>query len=178
MKSKFFMIIILSASLLVAIFVFVGITGSKQSVEEAQDIKNLVHQYSTRQLKAANASITSDELIVTKSNSEEEVYPLPEDEFFVSIAPYLAKTHKCAIHSLTGCQGELTKKDFHVFITNEDGEVVVDEMMQSYENGFIDLWLPRNEKFHVKITFEGKSSEQEISTYKGDNTCITTMQLF
>lgn len=49
--------------------------------------------------------------------------------------------------------------------------------MTSLENGFIDLWLPRDKTFQVKIEYDGKVTEQEISTFEGDNTCITTMQL-
>lgn len=62
-------------------------------------------------------------------------------------------------------------------IQDEDGNVVVDETIASLENGFIDLWLPRNKNFQVKITHDDKTVESNISTFEGDNTCITTMQL-
>ncbi len=68
-------------------------------------------------------------------------------------------------------------KDFDVFIQDEDGNVVVDETMTSLENGFIDFWLPRDKKFQVKIEYNGKVAKSEISTFDGDNTCITSMQL-
>ncbi|MBO1912162.1 CueP family metal-binding protein [Microvirga sp. 3-52] len=67
-----------------------------------------------------NASITSHELIV-KDHGKETKFDLPSDEFFVSIAPFVETTHPCAIHSLTGCQGELVEKDFDVFIQDEEG---------------------------------------------------------
>ena len=110
-------------------------------------------------------------------NGKETTFDLPSDEFFVSIAPFVENTHPCAIHSLTGCQGELVEKDFNVHIQDEDGEVVVDETITSLENGFIDLWLPRDKNFQVKITHDDKTVESKISTFEGDNTCITTMQL-
>ena len=53
----------------------------------------------------------------------------------------------------------------------------MDETVKSQANGFIDLWLPRDNTYHVTITQGDKSVESEISTFKGDNTCITTMQL-
>src|SRR5690606_6346024 len=117
------------------------------------------------------------ELIITDSKDKETTYDLPEDEFFVSIAPFVEVTHPCAIHSLTGCQGELVEKEFDVWIQDEEGKVVVEETMTSLENGFIDLWLPRDKTYTVKIEFDGKVAEQELSTFEGDNTCITTMQL-
>lgn len=81
------------------------------------------------------------------------------------------------MHSLTGCQGELIEKDFDVYIVDEDGNVVLDEKVPSFENGFIDLWLPRDQNFDVKISYNGKTVESTLSTFEGDNTCITTMQL-
>src|SRR5699024_9754641 len=124
-----------------------------------------------------SASITSEELIVTDAKDKETTYDLPEDEFFVSIAPFVQETHPCSIHSLTGCQGELAEKEFDVFIEDEDGNIIIDEKLTSLKNGFIDLWLPRDKNFHVKIQYDSKTVESEISTFEGDNTCITTMQL-
>ncbi len=49
--------------------------------------------------------------------------------------------------------------------------------MKSQANGFIDFWLPRDKTYLVKISHNGKAVETEISTFKGDNTCIITMQL-
>lgn len=56
------------------------------------DIKEMVQGYSTDSLQAESASITSSQLIVKKDGGE-EVYDLPKDEFFVSIAPYVNTTH-------------------------------------------------------------------------------------
>lgn len=78
---------------------------------------------------------------------------------------------------MTGCQGELVEKEFDVYIEDEDGNVVIDKKMKSQQNGFIDLWLPRDEKFKTKIGYNGKTAESEISTFENDATCITSMQL-
>jgi len=150
---------------------------STSNKEEALDIKEMVNEYSVGDFEDVTASITSEELIVTDSNQEETTYELPEDEFFVSIAPFVEETHECAIHSLTGCQGELVEKEFDVYILDEEGNVVVDENVKSLENGFLDFWLPRDKTYQVKIEYDGKVAESEISTFEGDNTCITTMQL-
>ncbi|SES06762.1 hypothetical protein SAMN05518684_107103 [Salipaludibacillus aurantiacus] len=60
---------------------------------ETEDIKELVHEYSSGNIQGEVASITSHELIVTDSEDNESVYDLPEEEFFVSIAPYVNETH-------------------------------------------------------------------------------------
>lgn len=154
----------------------VACNSNEPSEEGTKDIKETVHEYSVGDFGDVTASITSHELIVT-DNGKETAFDLPKDEFFVSIAPFVEYTHECAVHSLTGCQGELVEKDFEVYIEDEEGKVVMDETISSLENGFIDLWLPRDQTFQVKISYDGKTVESEISTFEGDNTCITTMQL-
>lgn len=142
-----------------------------------QDIKTLVNDYSVGKINDQTASITSTQLIVTENDDTEITYDLPEDEFFVSIAPFISETHPCTIHSLTGCQGELVDQDVDFYIEDENGTVIIDETFNSGANGFIDLWLPRNQTFQVEITYDGKETKSEISTFEDDGTCITTMQL-
>ena len=144
---------------------------------ETEDIKEMVHNYSVRNTEAKSASITSQELIVSDDDGTETIYELPEDEFFVSIAPYINETHPCESHSLTGCQGELGNEQFNVYIEDTEGNVIVDEILQTQANGFIDLWLPRNQTYQIKIEHEGKMVKSEFSTFENDGTCITTMQL-
>lgn len=166
---------ILISIVALSIFIAAG-CGNNEPETLDEDIKGTVHSYSVDDHGDIEASITSDELIVTEGDVVEET-ALPEDEFFVSIAPFIETTHPCAVHSLTGCQGELVEEDFGVKIMDEEGDVIVDDEMTSFENGFIDLWLPREQKLSVEIEHEGKTAQSEISTFEGDDTCITTMQL-
>lgn len=71
----------------------------------------------------------------------------------------------------------MVKKEFDVYIEDEEGNVILDEKMKSQPNGFIDLWLPRDKAYLVKIVYNKQTVESEITTFEGDNTCITTMQL-
>ncbi|GAB3804412.1 CueP family metal-binding protein [Virgibacillus kimchii] len=160
------------------LFIAAACSDNTSNEEVAEDIKQTVQDYSIGNYDDVSASITSEELIVMDSHDNvEATYGLPEEEFFVSIAPFVETTHPCADHSLTGCQGELTEKDFDVHIEDEEGNVIVDETITSFENGFMDFWLDRDKTYNVKIQYDGKTSEAEISTFEGDNTCITTMQL-
>lgn len=78
---------------------------------------------------------------------------------------------------MTGCQGELGDKEFDVFIEDKEGNIILNEKVKSQANGFFDLWLPRDETYQIRIQYDGKASESEISTFENDGTCITTMQL-
>lgn len=165
-----------SASLLLS-----GCADEKQdkggTAQSAVEIKQMVNDFSTDKLSAESASITSHQLIVSNSNQSQKTYDLPKDEFFVSIAPYINGTHPCAIHSLTGCQGEMNDESFAVKVTDGEGNVIIDDTLQAHSNGFIDMWLPRDRKYQVEIGYDEKSVTEEISTFEGDNTCISTMQL-
>lgn len=163
----------------VGVYLLAGNAGeSKNTSIEASDVKQMVHNLSTRQLAAESASITPKQLIVTDQNAKETTYDLPKDEFFLSIAPYINKTHPCAIHSLTGCQGELSDQEFTVTIHDTDGNPVMDQTtMKSQSNGFIDLWLPRDKTYNITVEQDGKRADSQISTFEKDNTCITTLQL-
>lgn len=139
------------------------------------EVKELVADLSgSAQISAA--SIDDKELTV-ENEGEKSVYPLPEDEFFVSIAPYETVTHPCEIHSLTGCQGELAEEEMKVTITDAKGEVHVDKVMTTPANGFIDLWLPRDETYTIQVESEEKTGETVFSTFDGDPTCLTELPL-
>jgi len=144
---------------------------------QTDDIKGLVANYSSNKTTVEKASITSQQLIVMDADANETVYALPEDEFFISIAPYINETHPCKDHSLTGCQGELVGKEIDVLIENENGEVLVDETMTTMQNGFIDLWLPRDEAYVIELSHDGKKVSGDLTTFDEDGTCVTTLQL-
>lgn len=160
------------------VYIFTGnVERNAPNEIDAQSIKQLVNEYSTGILETKSASITSKQLIVTDSNDKSLTYDLPEDEFFLSIAPYVEGTHPCATHSLSGCQGEMVEEEFSVYIDDMEGNVVLDRTMKSQSNGFIDLWLPRDKKYRITVESDGKTAKSEISTFENDDTCITTMQL-
>ena len=52
------------------------------------------------------ASVRPDVLLLSDDSSEVTL-PMPDDAFYVSVAPYVAQTHACTFHSLTTCQGEM-----------------------------------------------------------------------
>jgi hypothetical protein len=107
----------------------------------------------------------------------EVVVPMPEDLVFVSVAPYLNRTHPCTTHYMSGCQGELVAAPVHVRAVRPDGSVVLDEVVPPGANGFLDLWLPRGEAFLLDLSLDGYAVQGIVSTTDGAPTCITTMRL-
>ncbi len=128
--------------------------------------------------KDFTASVRPDELLL--SDGEDEVtMPLPDDRFYLSIAPYADKTHDCYFHSLTTCQGELTEQDVHVKIVEKaTGDVLVDDQQVTNPNGFVGFWLPKDVDGTVSVSHAGRTAQQDFST-RGDDeaTCMTTLKL-
>ena len=107
----------------------------------------------------------------------EVIIPMPADEMMVSVAPYVNRTHPCATHYMSGCQGELVGVPVDVVATTAAGEILIDATMTTPANGFLDLWLPRNETISLRMSIGAYSTAGEITTFDDSWTCITTLRL-
>ncbi|RIK16922.1 MAG: hypothetical protein DCC50_03400 [Acidobacteria bacterium] len=126
---------------------------------------------------AVQASVREDHLVLGDGTTETTM-PLPDDLFYVSVAPYVRTTHDCFYHALGGCQGELPGEDVEVRITDGTGEVLVEETVTTGANGFAGFWLPRGiEGGSVEMTTDQGSGSVALSTTPGSPTCLTTLQL-
>lgn len=122
------------------------------------------------------ASVQPDELLLMDEDTELTM-PLPDDLFYLSVAPYVSSTHDCYHHSLGTCQGELAGQEMQVMITDDSGEVLVDEEVTTYTNGFAGFWLPKGSSGTIEVDYDGRSGVAEFSTDDDDPTCLTTLQL-
>ncbi len=126
------------------------------------------------------ASVRRDELlIVDTTTGREGALPMPDGKFYMSFAPYFTQTHPCHFHSLTTCTGEIQNTDIEVHIVdNATGEVLVDDTMATYANGFLGVWLPRDLEVTLTVTLDGQSGSSVFTTTEADDaTCDTTIRL-
>ncbi len=119
------------------------------------------------------ARITGEALLLYQGEDEVSV-PLPEDLFFVSIAPYINDVHPCQVHNLITCRGELYGETMLITITLNDGSVLYSEERTTQANGFIGLWLPAGIEGTLSVEMPNRSVSYPISTYTNSDTCITT----
>lgn len=142
------------------------------------DVKKLMEEFSSRKRTAYSVSAKANEVLIAEKEGDESVaVPLPKDEFYLSIAPYVNTTHPCSNHNLITCKGELANKAVHVKVVDEKGTAIVDKDISTFSNGFLDLWVPRNQKLAVTVTYDGKSVTEIVGTSATDRTCIATMKL-
>ncbi|GAA1228765.1 CueP family metal-binding protein [Prauserella halophila] len=124
------------------------------------------------------ASVRPDALVLTDDQEREAELPMPDDEVYISVAPYREQTHDCHFHSLTTCLGELGNADVRVTLTGADGDVLVDETRETFDNGFIGLWVPRGVEATLTVEHEGRAGTATIATRNEDDpTCITDLRL-
>lgn len=123
------------------------------------------------------ASVYPDELVLT-DNRQEVVLDLPQNLSYLSIAPYVEQTHDCFYHSLTTCQGELSNAAVDVEITDSTtGDVVVDEQVATFDNGFVGFWVPSDIDGTIEISYDGRTGTSDFTTTDEGATCITDLQL-
>lgn len=103
---------------------------------------------------------------------------LPDDRFYLSVAPYVIRTHECFYHSLTTCKGELAGEEIGVRVVDEtDGAVLVDTTLTTFDNGFVGLWLPRDMRGTLRVTYDGKAGRTVIATGDDAPTCLTSLRI-
>ena len=136
------------------------------------EIVNTLDQQSN-ELESLNASITPDTLILMDGDKDYS-FDLPEDQFYVSFAPYINQTHPCTQHNLVYCQSELTNQVIRVLITQTDGTVLIDQDYTTMANGFVGLWLPKNIDASLQINYQDLSVTIPLTTNPDSDTCITT----
>lgn len=145
--------------------------------KSTQEIISELDQTDDDKMKQLVGSVGYDTLELTDGESGEQITLPIEDEFYLSVAPYADQTHDCYYHNLASCQGELVEQELDVTITADDGEVLVDETVTTYQNGFVGFWLPRDIDGTIKVSYDGKSVEAPFATKADSPTCVTTLQL-
>ena len=78
---------------------------------------------------------------------------------------------------MTGCQGELVEEELNVLFINDEGVTVLNKTVSTLKNGFIELWLPRNQTGILTFVQGDLMASTEITTFDESGTCLTTMQL-
>ena len=62
-------------------------------------------------------------------------------------------------------------------VDQDDKNVLVDETMTTLQNGFFELWLPRNRRIMVSVRGGDLIAKGLIETFPDSKTCVTTFQL-
>lgn len=123
------------------------------------------------------STLTADAVVFVLPGGSQVSVPLPANEMVLAVAPYVTTTHPCAIHSIDGCTGEMAGVSMWVHAETPDGTVLVDELMAARDNGFIELWLPRDSEIVLTIEAGDLVAQGTVTTHATSNTCIVELRL-
>lgn len=121
--------------------------------------------------------VTSAAVVFKFPDGQQRSVPLPARQMVVAIAPYVNQTHPCQTHFMSGCQGELVKTPVKVLVKNQAGKTILNKTMKTLPNGFLEVWLDRNQTYRVSLKMGDKTTTGELTTHADSDTCITTLQL-
>lgn len=147
------------------------------------DARTVVDQLDQTPLNGRNAtvaaSIRTDRVVLTAADGSQAELPMPDGVTYISFAPYRSQTHDCTFHAPSSCVGELRNTELRMTITDlTTKETYVDEQTQTFDNGFVGVWLPRGITAEVVVVVDDSEARSVISTVNDDDpTCITTLPL-
>lgn len=121
--------------------------------------------------------VTSEAVVFKFPSGQQKRIALPAQQMMIAIAPYINQTHPCNTHYMSGCQGELVGQAVNVLVKNSAGKTVLKRTMRTLSNGFLELWLDRNQTYQVTLNTKGKRVSGTLNTRAGSDTCITTLRL-
>ncbi len=152
-----------------------AITPEAFSMLSPEEALTMSHQW--HRTGEANVQVLPESLVATLPSGEKATIPL-NDQFLLSIAPYVNQTHPCTYHVPTGCQGEMVGEVLQLVVRDvATGEVLIDDEVKTQHDGFIDFWMPRGGDYEFAFTKNNMAVTEVLSTKGNSRTCITTMQL-
>ena len=181
MKKNKTIAVLLIITLVIAVIIGLSLTGAKRAQAAFLEKYNLSGLDVKAIVKQLDSSITEPSELVSSINGEKLTLKddsttveldLPADSFYLSFAPYENSTHPCGFHSLSSCRGELVNVVVHTTITSENGDVIFDEDLETMNNGFIGVWLPRHITANIQVAYQGKLATAPISTFAESETCL------
>ena len=173
-----------SLAILVGMVALVAFSGTLPA--RANALEAFAGERSTREVVSAleadssftygvRAAAFPDRIELASANNERLI--LEDDYFYASIAPFVNYTHSCAVHIFPGCRGELASAMMHVRITDSGGSVAFEGEIETYENGFMGFWLPRDDHFTIEINYGSYRGVFSFATDESSPTCLTEFQL-
>jgi len=181
-RKRFFIVVICFITLISGYSILKGIINKNTNSDQLAEfgfnnitIEELVQGLDSNDINKPNlsASITGTHLLLANADKSVKI-PLSNDKFYVSFAPYINNTHTCSNHNLITCTSELKNESFHVLILDETGKAIIDKYVQSMDNGFIGMWMPKNITGKLIVSYNGLKASTNITTFNDSNTCITT----
>ncbi len=149
----------------------VGVSTLESDLMHAQsEVSNLKVQ-----LTELNLSLVAAQSMLSGWKDGDHVVA-SESWYLISIAPYQNDTHDCYYH-IQACKAEMVNAQVYYSIEDVDGLFVMQGTGFTGSNGFMDLYLPLNGTYHVRVVIGELEGEVTVTTSPDSPTCITNLQI-
>lgn len=118
------------------------------------------------------ATVHPDHLMLANRAGESLRLELPEDSFYLSIAPGTDLDRSCVFHSLTTCLGERPNTPVSITVTDASGVTLLHREARTGDNGHTGVWLPSGITGTVTVICEGITATRGFSTRADAPTCL------
>jgi hypothetical protein len=99
------------------------------------------------------------------------------DMFWLSVGPYQNNTHSCVNHNVLSCEAEFKGKNIIFHIKSQDSSFEMNGSGFTTSQGWLDLYLPKNQKYIAEFEVEGLKGSGILTTSPDSPTCISTIQV-
>jgi hypothetical protein len=99
------------------------------------------------------------------------------DMFWLSVGPYQNNTHTCIDHNVLSCDAEFKGKNIMFHIKSQDSSFEMNGSGFTTSQGWLDLYLPKNQKYTAEFEVEGLKGSGILTTAADSPTCISTIRV-
>ncbi len=99
------------------------------------------------------------------------------DRFYLSIGLYANYTHECYYHNPGTCDAQFKSTPVKYRIQSLNSSFVLENTVKTTDKGWLDYYLPKNQKYNAEFEVEGMRGTGIISTEADARTCISTIKV-
>ncbi len=100
-----------------------------------------------------------------------------KDRFYLSFGLYADYTHECYYHNPGTCDAQFKSTPVEYRIQSLDGKFLLEGKANTTSRGWLDFYLPKNQKYQAEFKLDGMSGFGIFSTETDARTCISTIRL-
>ncbi|MCL4437222.1 MAG: CueP family metal-binding protein [Thaumarchaeota archaeon] len=100
-----------------------------------------------------------------------------KDRFYLSIGLYANYTHECYYHNPGTCDAQFKSTPVKYRIESLDGSFLLENTVKTTDKGWLDFYLPKNQKYNAEFELQGMRGSGVISTEADARTCISTIKV-
>lgn len=100
-----------------------------------------------------------------------------KDQFYLSVGLYADYTHDCYYHNPATCEAQFKAKQVKYSVKSLNTSYVDSGVSVTTSKGWLDFYLPGNQKYLAEFEVEGLKGSGVMSTEEEAPSCISTIKV-